>query len=485
MGSPGVTVTRVNGTLSIVTPAPSKPLVIGPCSGGVVNQKYTFAQPNSIAASIGLGPAQIAAGKILADNGGSIDVIVANASNAGTVGAITSGSGVPAMTIAGTPFDSYQGVVTVQQTGALGAGRFSFTLDGGNNSSPNILLTGSYSVPNTGLTLTFPSTTYTVGQSWAFSAFAPSMDQTDLIAAGNVFTGSLSTPTVVYIANDDQSAAHGVLIASAADELMTTYTNNEINCPVVTNAGGVNGQTAAVISDFNAFAFSGGAGGQNVGMVVAERANILVATPFMGYGSPQLPFGLAVASRIAGDLPPTNPARVATGPLPGVSSPTYDETVNGEVYLDAAIAAPYTIRNYPGIYLEQGVLKSPTGSPYNLLGAARVLLLADTVVTTALKNYINKTVRTNTNGSGTILPADANKINADVNSQLQAAIMQPFNAEGTPGWASGVQFTVDTTNDILETSILQATCIVVPLANISNAVVQLSFAISIAPASST
>lgn len=471
-----VTVTRVAGTLSTTAQPPSKPLVVGPASAGTPNTVLTFAEVGAVNTGIGYGPAALASQIMLNEGGGSCDVIVANASIAGTTSAIVTGSG-PVITVSGTPNDSFAFQGSILNGGTVGTATFQYSLDGGQTiagqSNGQLFASGSFPIVNTGLTLSFSVGTYPAAQGFNFSAFAPQCSGADITTALNAFSGSLSVPTVILIANDTQSAVSGSAVFTSVDAALTMLSQPNIDIPTmaVVPTGGVDGQPTAVLAAFSSVAASTG----NVIEAVAERARIAVPVPFAGFGNPKRPLAWAVAARINSDLVSTNPARLVSGPLTGWSSPTYDEAVNGSVYEPALIGAPRTWKGYPGVYLNQGVLKSAAGSAYDQVQNGRVILLAAITLLLAEKRYINTAAKCKLDGTGQFTTKFADKVDADVNAQLQAAIMDPLDAEGDPGYASGVLFTVNRTDNVLSTKTMRGICVLVPNANINGVAIQLSF----------
>ena len=118
---PSISVTFSNGTLSPAAQSPSIPLVVGPTSApGAAGTVYSFSQPLAIASTIGDGPAQFAAARLLADNGGTIQVVPCAASIPGTLSTLTSGSTIPALAWSGAPYNSYVFSAQIVAAGGLG-----------------------------------------------------------------------------------------------------------------------------------------------------------------------------------------------------------------------------------------------------------------------------------------------------------------------------------------------------------------------------
>ena len=387
---------------------------------------------------------------------------------------------MPAVTSGGTPNDTYQVQGSITAAGSLGTAKFIYSLDGITNADPSTV-TGTVSLPNTGLTLTFATGSYPAGGTFSFNTFAAYPNATDITNAVLAYTGSAASPVtnvppLIGIAfTTAKSAVSGSAIFSAVDGALTTLRKTfKKPCAVVAPTGGANGATAATIS---AFASSVSTLGNSI-HVDAERARCQVASPFAGYAFPYVPFSYAIMDTASGQKISTNPAWTAPGPLSRFSSPTYDEFIQGEVYQDAKIGAPRSFPNTPGVYLNQALLLSPANSGYTYLQWGRVINLVEQIVNNGMFGFLNSHVRTVLagNNAGAIDPRDAKSIENIINGQLQAAVMQTTNDQGQVGQASAVQFTIDQTfTGVLSQGVIQSSCSVVPFANVSNVTVNLFF----------
>ncbi len=113
-------------------------------------------------------------------------------------------------------------------------------------------------------------------------------------------------------------------------------------------------------------------------------------------------------------------------------------------------------------------MKSTVGSDYLYWQWGRVINRAAQVTARALRRYVNSSVRVITDGTGYIDPRDAAVIEGYVQKQLNATIMLETNAEGTPGHASAIVFSINRATNVLTTSTLEFSVAIVPLANVSN-----------------
>jgi hypothetical protein len=411
MTLPSTVLNKVAGSLNTSPPAPKIPFIVGPSSGGTKNKLLTFGTPTNVQSAGGYGPGVTAAMSWLKSVGGTCNVVFANASIAGTVGTVTSGSGTPAMTVTGTPYDSYQAVVSCVRAGTIGTAQFTFSLDNGTTPSANRTLASSFVVPNTGLTLGFATGSYSVGQSWTFNAYAPQMTGADLDAAFAPLFASQANPNLTLVMNDAQSALSGSALFTETDATCTSMqATNQVPMNCIVPTGGTTGNDAADAATWSSFAT---ALGNNV-MAVADRAVFATPNAFEGYAFPLTPLALAVFIQ-AGQIDPSTPVFWrGLGLLADWSSPTYDERLDGELWNLTNVVAPMTKARQPGIYLNGESVKCAPGSAYDSFCQCRVINLLYEVVQDALLPWEGKTVMVNPDG--TLDSTTADRIDSDVNS---------------------------------------------------------------------
>jgi hypothetical protein len=96
------------------------------------------------------------------------------------------------------------------------------------------------------------------------------------------------------------------------------------------------------------------------------------------------------------------------------------------------------------------------------------------------EQWLLSKVRVLTDGTGFLDPRDAERIDADVRSELFDLIMNVSNVEGYKGHASGISYAVDRATNMLSTRELSSASAVVPLPPIEGFNTQIGFARSIA-----
>jgi len=476
MTLPGVDVSKSGNNLGLTAPSASRALVIGTSTQGTALTTYSFGQVGAITSALGRGPAVTAAGHILSVTPGTVDVMVTTGSVAGEVESVTSTCTSGSIGVTGTPYEAYEGSVTISKAGALGVAEFTFSLDG-STQSPAIKTAATYAMPSTGLTLSFSSSNYYIGDTATFTTSAPCMSAVDVSEMLTEYRKLSRTPTLILVAQDNLTASADVF--EQVDAQLTLFDNSDIFTQAVVPTGGKDGDTGSVLTEFSSIDASEG----NVIALVAERDRIAAPSPIMGQARPSVPFAYKVAARAHRNITrghlSTMIAEVNAGPLTAVSDPTYDEFVDGEVYKSARIIAPRTFTGRSGTYTNLDTLKSTLGSDYRYWPWGVVINRAAQVVSFGLQRYVNTDVEVNTAGTGTISEADAALIEADINAQLDAALKKTLNGRGTRGLVSGVQFSVDRTNNVLSTSNMLTTTLVVPRAIVTDISAGISFASSI------
>lgn len=469
---PGVQNVIINGGISLAGQSGDTPLIFGVSSWGTIGTKYRFTQVSQIEPAIGHGSARDQADECLKQkNISQVDVILLSSSLPGHVGTVSTSS-APAVTVTGTPTPGIiQSIISsVESSGSTGM-KIKFSTDGGVSYSNPVTVGASgasYAMSGSGLTLNFASGTYPVGHLTSFTAYGacPSVADFAEQTAPLLLDDNFAPPLAVTVAQDCLDAASGSLMAVAIDTFITNCRKVEINtsAPGIPT-GGADGDAAATVAAYVAQC----AGGNGV-LPVAERARTLLAAPLAQRANPRVPFAYPVFARSCNVLPPTNPARVADGGLSTISDVTFDERIDGTTYSDARIGAPRTFARGGGaVYLNQGFNHGAETDSYQYIMWARVKDVAIDAEAPVLQSLINASVRCNKTG-GTILEVDARRIENRLNAALKSALLDKINAEGTKGWVSAVQVSVDRTTNVLTTSTLTVTTMIIPLANVKNIV---------------
>ena len=473
--SSAITTTYVPGTQP-VGQAANKALIIGPSSAGVKDtQIYTFASQNKVNTDIGYGNAALAAQLFMAmapSGYGSVDVLVASGSNTSIT---TVSAASPSITVAGTPYADYDLRIVVTDAGITGAMKFKYSGDGGNTYTDPIRstgsLSGSYVLPNMGITVSFATGTHAEDNTAMFTVLGPTMSTAQLAQCMATVSNSNSSYTLVLVADSNPNPSSNLFTAMDG-HLDTLQAQGKYTAAVVPGGGetrlfnrtfaGQNGTYNASTTVAAEQSLENSTG--NFCALIAEKVNTYIPVTQPGYARPRLPLAFTVAAEMHGvgsDIS-KNPAQSA---IRRVETPSYDEFKDGFVYSDEQIIAPRTFQGEPGIQIDEAWLKyAPTNADVDIWPKARVVNRATEVVRTALRPWLHARVRTLTDGTGRIDPGDKAVIETSVNKALRAALITPTNGQGFPGHCTAVLFTINGENNLLSTSQLEGTTLIVPFA---------------------
>jgi hypothetical protein len=353
-----------------------------------------------------------------------------------------SGSG-PAVTQASSPVDAYDVIVEITTAGGLGVGAFIYSVDGGNNVSPNIAIPGSgvYTIPGTGLVLTFAGT-FVDDDTYSFTSVPAAFTVSDVNTALD-FIGAQSVEwDHVHIVGAPATAAATATLATAVDTKLTgfetafRYTYAVVECPSTESDATI----AAALASFSS---------RRVAIAVGDAG---VISPLTGKNNRRNAAWLATA-RIAKISPEEDPAWVGRGALTGVTSLYRNEEATP--FLDEArFITLRTMRGRAGYYITNFRLMAPGGSDFTYGMNRRVMDTACRITRQAELNYVNQAVAIDPT-TGFIDEKEAQRFEADVNSQLRAGIV-------APGMASSARVVMSRTANLLAGASAPVTVRLVP-----------------------
>ncbi len=376
-------------------------------------------------------------------------------STAGTVTQI-SGAGTLAITHSSScPADAYTVVLTVTGGGVLGAGFFTYSLDGGATVSQPFLIpaSGSFVITDgndankagscsTGLLLTFAAGTYVVGTTYSFATTTAAYTTTDLTNAFNGLTADtrFTSGVGLHVVGPASTVANAATLLASLDTLMGT----------AAGSFKFDGAMIEVPSDTDANTLSAFAASSSLRVGAAAGFHTYVS-PLNGRQQSR-PAAYSAMAR-AGAVPPAEDlGRVNSGSLPGVIKLARDESVTPG--LDAGRFTTLTsITGRNGFWVTNGRLMSPAGSDFTYWQYRRVMDLASSFCRQALLIFLNDSVRVN--GDGTISEKDARNIENFTDQFIRNAL--------PPGSFSDLTVQVTRTNNVLSTQTLLVTIRVLPL----------------------
>jgi len=383
---------------------------------------------------------------------------------------VTSGSGYPTMAVTSTSGDdvypSFRDVrVRCSKAGALTVARAQWSLDGGANYSAERIIPsdGVVTIPNVDLKLTFQDTTYTTDYSWSFRTDSKQLNTVDLTTAEAALAAQNQRwPLKVYCTNFTTSSQFTTFF-SAVDSDVTENAGYKRRSTAMVHIG------SGTFADLEQAATEVYASTGNGIDVVQGYGRVQLSAPFEACIKPVRPLlsPAVVRCRQVND-PGQNPAARVLGPLAGVTEIDYDEFLDGQKFSDD-IHRCINFRTLPGnsslVYMEQGWTHGLPGTSYKYHQNDQTLNIAEHVTVDALSKYVNSSLDT-VAATGFLTPRAAKKIEADVNSKLNAALLQGTNSQGGQGYVSDVSFTVNRSYDVKTNEAIEGSLSHRPFANV-------------------
>jgi hypothetical protein len=369
--------------------------------------------------------------------------------------------GGPAVSLAGTPNDDYQGKIRIRGGGALGVAKFDYNLDGSDQFSEVLTVPsgGTFVIPSTGLTATFAAGTYVLNESYTWASTAPMWNASNLATA---FTALVQPAAAAqewdFVTGSGRhaTASAGATQFAAMQTQLATLTSTYFR-----HKGGMvdvgNDTAANVITSF-----SSAVGVRVLGAFGGFAAPS--AKPFQGWSTPTRRTVGAFSYLAARSLISTDLKRFRSGPIPGCKSLTHDGFLQ-DAGLDGIKIS--TLRTYPnkvGFFATQGHLKSQSGSDFRYWPHRRVMDSACNFVYGKQTEFIGDGLTVLPDGTGRIDPGDAEAFELEVNEGLRALLLQPTRANGKQGHVTAVRYTIDRTNNVLTTGMILSQVAITSLA---------------------
>jgi len=480
---PGQTIAVRDGGIGLVSNGAVYPVVVGHCSGGVVNTLYLSNNPNSLRDLLGQGQAVELALPMITALGGVL-VLKTATSTAGAAGSVTKtaiGTSTGTITVAGAAYDSFQVKVRIKATGALGVARFDYSLDqlgAAPTFSEEITVPsgGTYVIPSTNLTLTFVPgggpTIFENGDYHTFACTAPQYTTADLATAFDAFLLALGSNDVqqVHFTGRSASGAAAATMAAAVATQMGRLEARHRWARAMMDGGNDTG--ANVKTAFASFS--------NARVAVCfGTADVPTLNPHAGWGTPRFTAAFVFSERAANADLSENLGRVASGGV-RCSAITNDENTNQQFLEADKINTLRTLDGETGFFCTNGYLKSASGSDFIYWDWGRVIDRTCRVVYETLQPWLLRKVRSLVDGTGKLDPRDAVRIKTALDDKIAAALKGP-TVEGVPDMdhVSGFKTTVDLTNNVLTTRQIKVTVQLVPTVPIENAATDIGFTGSI------
>jgi len=442
-------------SLSIVQSASGQPksiarviAVIGRCSAVSTPAVYAFDTDTTVPDELGNGPLVEATMALVREGGQRVLAIPCATGVAGSLTAVTetpAGTG-PAITVAGTPYDSLDIVVRVVRGGVIGTSKFRVSLDDGLTFGPTLTTAASYLIPKTGITITFGVGTYVINTDYTFSSTAPAPTTAEVASAINVLLAGTQQASLILLAQTDTTTVTETL--AMANQLDTSMESARLAKQYVRAMLSPN--VDAADADI-ATSFGPGAA------IDAERVVLVPGDAYISggnlAGSMRRPAAWAAAIKSARNRLSSDLGNGADGPLPFVNDITRDEfTSTVKLREDGRATVLETRPGSDGFFFARGVTLASAGSIFSDLNIARVIDEACRVAQPLLNQEVNNDPLLKANG--TISDDDAERIEAKLYDALELALLKP--ADGV-AHASSVEVLVDRSNVIATTEDLRVT----------------------------
>ncbi len=483
MGIPQLTLTIRDPGLTLTEAGNLIPLLGGVASAGDLDRLYPISNPGQAFDTFDDGPLPELACRVLAEAGGPVLCGRIAGGVAAVIGAVVvtrESTSTGTLAITGTPSDTFGVEVDITETGTLGTGKFTYSLDGGVTDSDPITIPagGTYAVPRGDINLVFTANGgpiyFEAGDNFAAPTTAAHFNTTGLGTFMDVVTASTRPWRFLGLAGKPADATAGAVLAAAVATHMTTLaTAKRYRFALLDSGGKGDAESGEDDADATITAFAAVANTRlGVGFGDVQRTTL---KPYAGWGVPTQPAHHEVVSRIAAGLISTHAGRVASGPLPGVLAITHDERVT-QGMRDAGFATLRTWDLLQGFYPTDGRIKAPGGSDFQQAHLRMVMDVACETTVAALTTQANKSVRVLTDGTGRIHPLDAAAWREVALRKLRVTLTQPLNAEGTHGHVSGVEVTVDPEWDVLSSGEVAVDVALVPLGYVERIGISVGYA---------
>ncbi len=483
MAIPSLTLTIRDPGLSLTEAGNLTPLLAGVAGSGDTDRLYPISSPGQAVDTLGDGPLPELACRVLSEAGGPVLCGRIPGDVAAVLGAVAvaredASTGTIAPT--GTPSDTASVLIAITKTGTLGVGKFTYSLDDGTTVSDEITIPsgGTYLIPRYNVTLTFTPgggpVFFEQGDEFSFASKAAHINTTGLGTFIDVVQASTRSWRFLSLAGKPADATAGAVLAAAMATHMTTLATAKRYRFAILDSGGVGAADSGEDDDDATVTAFAAVANTRLGVGFGEARRTTVK-PYPGWGTPTQPAHHEVTARIAAGLISTHAGRVATGPLPGVLAITHDERVT-----EGMRAAGFmTLRTWDllnGFYPTDGRIKAPAGSDFQQAHLRMVMDVACETTVVALTTQANKSVRVLTDGTGRIHPLDAAAWREVALRKLRINLLQPLNAEGTPGHVSGVEVTVDPEWDVLSSESVSVAVALVPLGYVEHILIGVGYA---------
>jgi len=466
MSQPQVVITELDGALGILPTSAGRLLAFaGVSSLGPIDTPATYARTTQLKADFGNGPLVEAAAYYIEKFGRPVLVVRTGESVLGTYPAgaavVRVGAGTSVITVdnVGTaPDDDFEAYFVVVTGGTIGVTGITFrwSLDGGRTLSPVTALgvAAVFVIPTSGgVEIEFAAGTLLAGETATFRCTAPKWNTTEIGTALDALFATAAAWESAHVV--------GPVTGADFDTIDPKFTGGMTSGKYHGWIGGARmpllGESEATYLAALDAIFSSKATVH--GEICAGAAKIISSVSGRQY---RRPVSFTVAAREGFYSEEINIADVNLGSLPGVSirdangnPDEHDESLNPGLD-DARFTVLRTWEGIAGVYVNRPRIMSAAGSDFDIFPKRRVLNLAHAALRLYFIRRLNKPILVDAQ-SGFILESEALEIESGALAAMRSVLLAKPKA-------SGIQFALSRTDNILSTKTLTGTARVIPLA---------------------
>lgn len=470
MSQPAVTITELDGALGILPTTAGRLFALtGVSSIGPLDTPATFARVSDIRTNFGDGPLVEAAAYYIEKFGRPVVLTRTGETNPGSFpdGATAqfagAGSSVVTVDNIGTaPFDDFEFHFEVIVGGTIGAAGITFrwSLDDGRTQSAITALGTAvlFIFPESGgVEINFAAGTLVAGDTVRFRGDAPKWTPAEIGTALDALIASVVAWENCEIVGDLESADFDTIDPKFTGALTVGKYRGWMGSTRMPIAPLLVPETEAAYLTAMSAIFDSKATVH--GEICAGAAKVISSVSGRQY---RRPVAFPVAAREQSVSEEINIADVNLGSLPGVSirdangnADEHDESLNPGLD-DARFTVLRTHEGIQGVFVNRPRILSTAGSDFDLFTKRRVLNLTHGALRLYFIRRLNKPLLVD-KVSGFILESEALEIESGALAAMRSVLLAKPKA-------SGIQFTLSRTDNILSTKTLTGTARVIPLA---------------------
>lgn len=489
MSATPVTVT-VTGGGAAALPVTNSTCLFGISSSGTAATPTSVGSISALTTTFGQGPLVDAAALYLQITGQPVYVCRVTQNAVGTMGAVTkTAAGAGTGTVANnssSPVNAYSVVIVITTTGTVAGTSFAFkySTDGGNNYSAITAGAASITLGTTGISLTFadgggPTTGFIAGDVFTFTTVAPTYSTGGLTTAVHaLIDNAIIRVRRIHAVGTNGANFHSTLITLAGTTGFNAYKYFralEESDDLGAGPESVSAWQTGVLTDF--------ATQSNRVVVIAGYQQTLLQTQQDGVNQQRnVPIAWSVGPRIAALDISQDPGQAPSidGPLPDtVVNTTYPIRQDGRLYTafeGMGFTYGQSYVGLDGLYCAGGFTRIANSTDvYYRLARCQVVDMVCEQMYQAVLAYLNTSV--SANADGTISEQAAQSIEARLNQVVIDTCINVTPQRVSP-ISSGQYVIVDRTNNIVNTSELKITVVLIPRGFINTVALTIGYRLS-------